>query len=133
MRELRKGWYMGSDSFRNRLVNQIDALKGKVIQKGSVSGAVVKAHKEADAGRLIGQLGAEIGYEVERENLAKQREGIWQKALLAAMAKKHCAVSNEWIANRLAIEHPADMSMMVKHDGKVVSRKQGRRKNDDEA
>jgi REP element-mobilizing transposase RayT len=114
MRELRKGWYLGSDRFRDRLVNQIDAIKGKVIQKGSVSGAVVKAHKEADAERLIVQLGAEIGYEVERASLAKQRKGIWQKALLAAMAKKHCAVSNEWIANRLAMGHPAGMSKVVK-------------------
>ena len=114
MRELRKGWYLGSDRFRDRLVNQIDAIKGKVIQKGSVSGAVVKAHKEADAERLIGQVGAAIGYEVERESLATQRKGIWQKALLAAMVKKYCAVSNEWIANRLAMGHPAGMSKVVK-------------------
>lgn len=52
---------------------------------------------------MLALLGAEIGYEVERESLAQQRKGIWQKALLAVLVKKHCAVSNEWIANRLAM------------------------------
>ncbi|TAE92432.1 MAG: hypothetical protein EAZ81_02750 [Verrucomicrobia bacterium] len=66
-------------------------------------GAVVKAHKETDAERLIVMIGAEIDYEVERESLAQQRKGIWQKALLAAIVKKHCAVSNEWIAKRLVM------------------------------
>jgi hypothetical protein len=114
IRELRKGWYLGRDRFCDRLENQIDAMKGKVIQKSSVSGTVVKAHKEFDAERLIVQLGAEIGYEVRRESLTTQRKGIWQKALLAALVKKHCAVSNEWIANRLAMGHPAGMSKVVK-------------------
>jgi hypothetical protein len=34
--------------------------------------------------------------------------------LLAAMVKKHCAVSNEWIAKRLEMGHPAGMSKLVK-------------------
>lgn len=58
--------------------------------------------------------GRKIGYEVRRESLATQRKGIWQKALLAAMVKKHCAVSNKWIANRPAMGHPADMIKVVK-------------------
>jgi len=33
---------------------------------------------------------------------------------MAAMVKKHCAVSNEWIAKRLAMGHPAGMSKVVK-------------------
>jgi hypothetical protein len=57
---------------------------------------------------------SEIGYEVERESLAQQRKGIWQKALVAAMVKKHCAVSNEWIAKRLVMGHPAGMSKVAK-------------------
>ena len=68
-RELRQGWYLGSDRFRDRLVNQIDAIKGKAIRKGSVSGAVVKAHKEADAERLIVQLG--------RKSATKWSEKAW--------------------------------------------------------
>ena len=58
--------------------------------------------------------GRKIGYEVRRESLATQRKGIWQKALLAELLKKHCAVSNEWIANRLAMGHLAGMSKVVK-------------------
>jgi hypothetical protein len=52
-----------------------------------------------------------------------QSKGIWQKALLSAMVKKHCAVSNEWIANRLAMGHPANLIKV-----ETVSRQQGRRK-----
>jgi len=114
MRELRIGWYLGSDGFRDQLVNQINAVAGKMIKKGSVSGPVVKAHKEADAEHVITMLGAAIEYDVDRESLAQQRKGIWQKALLAAMVKKHCAVSNEWIAKRLEMGHPAGMSKLVK-------------------
>ena len=56
---------------------------------------------KSDAERVITMLGAAIDYDVDRESLAQQRKGIWQKALLAAMVKKHCAVSNEWIAKSL--------------------------------
>ena len=114
MCELRKGWYLGSDGFRDQLVNQINKVVGKMIKKGSVSGPVVKAHKESDAEHVIELLGAAIEYDVHRESLAQQRKGIWQKALLAAMVKKHCAVSNEWIAKRLEMGHPAGMSKIVK-------------------
>jgi len=114
MRELRKGWYLESDGFRDQLVNQINVVAGKMIKKGSVSGPVVKAHKEADAEHVIQLLGAEIEYDVDRESLVLQRKGIWQKALLAAMVKKHCAVSNEWIAKRLEMGHPAGMSKVTK-------------------
>ena len=78
-----------------------------------MSGPVVKAHKESDAEHVITMLGAEIEYDADRESLAQQRKGIWQKALLAAMVKKHCAVSNEWIAKRLVMGHPAGMSKVV--------------------
>jgi REP element-mobilizing transposase RayT len=114
MRELRKGWYLGSDGFRDQLVNQINDVSGKLIKKGSVSGPVAKAHKEADAEHVIQLLGVEMEYNADREFLAQQRKGVWQKALMAAMVKKHCAVSNEWIAKRLAMGHPAGMSKVVK-------------------
>jgi hypothetical protein len=77
MRELRKGWYLGSDGFRDQLVNQINAVAKKIIKKGSVSGPVVKAHKESDAEHVITMLGAEIEYDADRESLAQQRKGIW--------------------------------------------------------
>ena len=95
-------------------MNQINVVAGKMIKKGSVSGPVVKAHKEADAEHVIQLLGAEIEYDADRESLVLQRKGIWQKALLAAMVKKHCAVSNEWIAKRLEMGHPAGMSKVAK-------------------
>ena len=114
MRKLRKDWYLVSDGFRDQLVNQINAVAGKMIKKGSVSGPVVKAHKEADAEHVIQLLGAEIEYDVNRESLAPQRKGIWQKALLAAMVKKHCTMSNQWMAKRLEMGHHAGISKVVK-------------------
>lgn len=128
--------YVGSDGFRDQFVNRIYEVAANLIKKGSFSGPVVKAHKESDAEQLIQLLGAEIEYDVNRESLAEQRKEIWQKALLAAMVKKHCAVSNEWIAKRLEMGHPAGMSKLViryqeskvgieliRHDEKILKSK----------
>jgi len=114
MRELRRGWYLGTDGFRDRLVNLVDEATSRVIKKGSVTGPVVKAHKEADAERLIERVGTEMEYAVDAESLARDRKGVWQKALLASLVKKHCQVSNEWVAKRLKMGHPAGMSKVVR-------------------
>ena len=70
-----------------------------------MSGPVAKAHKKSDAAHVIGMLGAEIEYDVDRESLAQQRKGVWWRALLAARVKKHCAARNEWIAKCLEMGH----------------------------
>jgi putative transposase len=114
MRELRRGWYLGTDSFRDQLMNQIEAAAKKLMKKGSVSGPVVKAHKEADAEELIIKMGDALEYAVDQESLALARKGVWQKALLASLVKKHCQVSNAWLANRLEMGHPAGMSKAEK-------------------
>ena len=65
-----------------------------------MSGALVKAHKAAEAPH--GPTAADLGDQVERESLAVHD------------GEKHCAVSNEWIANRLVMGHHAGMSKVVK-------------------
>lgn len=114
MRELRRGWYLGSDRFRDKLMNLLDEATHQIIKKGSVAGAVVKAHKESDAERLITRISEKLSYAVDKDSLEKERKGAWQKCLLAAFVKKHCQVSNQWLANRLAMGHPAGMSKVTR-------------------
>ena len=95
-------------------MNLLDEATHQIIKKGSVAGAVVKAHKESDAERLITRISEKLSYAVDKDSLEKERKGAWQKCLLAAFVKKHCQVSNQWLANRLAMGHPAGMSKVTR-------------------
>jgi hypothetical protein len=57
-----------------------------------------------------------------------QRKGIWHKALFVRDGEKtHCAVSNEWIANSLAMGLPDSLSM----EEKLYQDSKEAEKNDD--
>lgn len=109
MKELRRGWYLGTDSFRDQLINMVDAGKQHLMKAGSVTGEIVKAHRQGDAEELIDKLAVALDYDVERGELAKQRKAVWQKLIIAAIVKKYTSVTNEWIAQRLQMGHPAGM------------------------
>ena len=113
MRELRRGWYLGTDSFRDTLVNLVDEGKKSVMKKGSVTGELVKARKRSDAEELIVRLASEMKFSVAKDDLKNERKGVWQKVLIAAIVKKHTSMKNEWIAERLEMGHPAGMRKVV--------------------
>lgn len=57
--------------------------------------------------------GCELGFPNSRAELESLKKSDSRKVLCAALLKRRTSVSNEWIAERLAMGHPASMSQHV--------------------
>lgn len=110
---LRRGWYLGEDSFRDRLLDLADKAKGVKPRQRRRSGGVEKDHGERDAERIVRDLGPKLGLPVGSRELAELRKGDERKALLASVLRKRTAVGTAWIAARLAMGHPGSVSRQV--------------------
>ncbi len=110
---LRRGWYLGEDSFRDRLLDLVDKTKGVKPRLRRKSGGVEKDHGERDAERIVRDLGPKLGLPTGSRELAKLRKGDERKALLASVLRKRTAVGTAWIAKRLAMGHPGSVSRQL--------------------
>ncbi|BCX46908.1 transposase [Haloferula helveola] len=110
LRFLRRGWYLGDEGFRDRLVDALaDGIRPK-RRKGSVSGGAARAHDEAEAERIVRCGWIELGIPSEPGNLAGRGAFRDEKALLAWLSRKLTSVSRDWVAERLAMGHPTSVS-----------------------
>jgi putative transposase len=110
---IRGGWYLGEEGFKDKLLGLIDKAGAKVMKRGSIAGAAVRAHGESEAERIIRMVGAELGLPTGEEGLRALRKGDPGKVICAALVKGHTSMTNEWLAKRLCMGHPAAMSQLV--------------------
>jgi REP element-mobilizing transposase RayT len=118
---LRRGWYLGEETFRDRLLDLVDKAKGIKARKRDKAECVGKDYGEKDAERLIRDCASELGLPTVASELANLRKGDGCKAILAALLRRRTTVSFEWIATRLHMGHPASVSRLVSrvaHDQK---------------
>ena len=109
--KIRKGWYFGSDGFRNELMERLDnTLEGR--QRSSFSGDAVRAHNEVEAIRLMDWGLHKM--EVARSELEKLPKGAPEKMALVWLLKKRTVVKNDWISQHLFCGHPANIPGYVK-------------------
>jgi len=122
---LRRAWYLGDDRFRERLLEELGGvLTGR--ERGSYSGEAVRRHDEREAEDLI-RLGLEaLGLsEGELSALAK---GDPRKCALAWLAHTRTTVSHRWLAERLRMGYPSNMTVYIDtvrraRDGPAVAAK----------
>jgi putative transposase len=121
---LRRGWYLGDESFRDRLLALVAKGAKAVRKKGSHSGKAVAAHGEREAERLVadGLRVLELGD--ERGMLLPARKGDPRKVALATLVRQRTAMGNEWLANRLEMGHPHAVSRLIRQgaDNGVVAK-----------
>jgi putative transposase len=117
MAALRGGWYLGKESFRDKLLSLMDkamtAKPGGTHKKASHAGGAVRAHNENEAERILGVVGAALDLPLLREELSLLKKSDRRKVICAAVAKGRTAVSNDWLAERLAMGHPSYVSTLV--------------------
>lgn len=106
---IRRGWYFGSDEFKDQILEKIDLSSG---ERTSFSGDEVGAHDEKDAERLLNEGMKILG--ITEEGLLKLKKGVEEKALLAWLIRRNTAVSNTWIAERLKMGRPDCLSRYPK-------------------
>lgn len=111
-KQLRRGWYIGGDSFRGwlsgMLPNHSDNLRGD--QR--------KAHGEAEAERLLQRALAELG--VGEPELLGMKNNRAQKQAVAWLLKKSTTVTGVWIADRLKMGSRSNISRALSALSKEV-------------
>lgn len=113
MEALRRGWYLGEDGFRDKLLGLLDKASDKVSKRGSRTGGAVRAHDRREAERIVAVLSAELGLPEPRAELALLKKSDPRKVICAALVKSLTAVDNDWVTGRLSMGHPASMSQLV--------------------
>ena len=109
-RKLQRGWYVGSESFRDRLM---DWAAGKVAgrKRASYQTGALRAHDEVQAARLLGE-GLER-LELSAGAAVQLKQSDPRKQALAWLVKSQTVVADEWIAARLQMGDRSNISRAV--------------------
>jgi putative transposase len=110
---IRRGWYLGSESFKDRLLKLFDPESGKAPSGRSRTGREIRDHGEKEAERLVRAGIRALGAPSAKKALATWPKSDRRKILLAGILRTHTSVSNDWIANRLVMGHPGSISRML--------------------
>ena len=110
---LRRGWYLGEETFRDRLLSLVDKAKGIKMRVSRKADDLEKDYSEKDAEQIIQRCGPGLGLPTSEKELGRLRKGDERKALMAALIRCRSAASTEWIAKRLQMGHPGSVSRQV--------------------
>ena len=108
---LQRGWYLGSEKFREKLEDLTDLImKGHRRQSYRKEG--LQRHDEKEAKRLL-EWGLErIGMSLEELVLAKKNEA--KKQALAWLIKSRTVVGDAWMSEHLGMGDRSNVSRAVK-------------------
>lgn len=113
MQAIRRGWYLGKDTFKDRLLKLFEKAGGTAASGGSRTGGVVRDYGEKEAGRIVREGAKALGLPSGNIGLAALPKNDERKVLLAGLLREKTNVSNSWIATRLAMGHPGSVSRML--------------------
>jgi putative transposase len=99
---LRRGWYVGSESFVEKLEKYLDkALDGR--RRESHSGQARAAHDQAAAEKALGQALKALG--LEKSDLSQMSKSAPEKMVLAWWLRQRTTVDLRWVSERLSMGH----------------------------
>lgn len=110
-KDIRRGWYLGSDAFRKK----VQELVGTGVSdhaRSSYSGGAVRAHDEQAATELLKKGLAGLG--VTETELMSMRKLDVRKQVLAWWVRKRTMVSNRWVSETLHMGDSGNVSKVIK-------------------
>lgn len=110
---LRRGWALGSQGFKQRLLK---AAGRKIVEykAANFTGEPVRLHNLATAEDLAVQALTAMSAPLTADELRGRGKYLDEKAIVAHLLKSATTASNEWISNRLACGHPSNVSRHAK-------------------
>jgi hypothetical protein len=109
-REIRRGWYLGDEGFKERLLERLAAvLSGR--KRESYSGAAAQAHDERMAEQLLQRGLVALG--LSRSEVQARRQNDHRKQGLAWLLRTATVVSADWVSAQLAMGHRSNVSRAV--------------------
>ncbi len=122
-KELRRGWYVGGQSFREKLEGYLEGVvRGR--RRESHSGAARQTHDEVAASRRLEAGLKALG--LSRARLPELPKGAAENAALAWWLRQSTAVSLRWVGERLAMGHWTRVSQAVSRVTRRPDRKLAR-------
>lgn len=109
MKALRRGWYLGGPSFRDKLLGQA----GKVSPRRVYPTTGARGYGESAAEGLAVEALTALRLPTGPEDLSAMKKGDPGKVMVATLLRERTAVGNEWIAKRLAMGHSGSVSRLV--------------------
>jgi putative transposase len=109
---IRKGWYWGTDAFKETLLERMDNAmrKGK---RESFTGEEVISHDEFSAEKIVADGMAKLG--LADSDLEAMTRCAPEKIVLAWAVKCNTCVRNEWIMKRLQMGRATSLSDRIKN------------------
>ncbi len=109
--EIRRGWFLGAETFRNHLIEKLDSILPE-RKKESLSGEAV-----TDRGVLLAEKQLQKCLEtlgLDCETLAKLPKNDLRKQAVAWLLRTHTSVKNDWIQDRLNMGHRNNIARAVR-------------------
>lgn len=113
MQALRRGWYLGKDTFKDRLLKLLENPAARPVSGRSGTGEAIRDYGEKEAGRIVRAGCKLLGISSGPTGLEALAKSDVRKVLLAGILREKTTVSNGWIAGRLAMGHPGAVSRLV--------------------
>jgi REP element-mobilizing transposase RayT len=114
---LRRGWYIGGDNFRDRLIDHMEAAVSGRKQE-SLGGRMVRAHDES-AARLLLEKGLKY-FKLDEEQMKVLPGKDIRKQGLTWLIRSQTSMKNEWVIETLGMGNRTSVYLAVKsfRDGK---------------
>ncbi|MDF3131218.1 hypothetical protein P0Y35_18560 [Kiritimatiellaeota bacterium B1221] len=106
--QVKRGWYIGSKTFREQLLDEIE----KENLKEDLRGAQKHAHNERRAEALIKAALSEMC--LTEEDFLGMKANCLEKQAVAWLVKAHTTVTGKWVCERLKMGHPSNISRSLK-------------------
>jgi hypothetical protein len=110
-RRIRRGWYLGDDGFRGRILKYVK----QTLEKGrraTYSGGAKRAHGEAEAERLLVRGLEVLG--VGLEELTSGPKGMATKQVLAWWLCQRTTVARRWVSERLRMGDESRVTQAIR-------------------
>lgn len=105
--EIRRGWFCGSEPFRQTMLDKLDDVIGGRVERDSFSGEEVRLHDEAEAERLVRKGLARL--KLKESDLQTLPKGAEEKKAIVMFLKTRTHAGNKWIVTRLHAGHAANI------------------------
>ena len=118
LREMRRGWIVGGDAFRDQVLDWMEskgAKRGRKVRREEVD----RDHGERQAERIIKEMREALGLD-ELELLAK-RKSDWRKRLIGQRVRQETSVCLRWLGARLRMGSEGHLSRITNNLGDLAA------------
>ncbi len=110
---IRRGWYLGKEGFKDKLLAMVEKVPGRTHGASSRVAGVERDHGEKEAMRIVKEGSRMLQLPLDEAGLTGLRKSDPRNVQLAILLRTRTSVSNGWIAKKLAMGHPGSVSRCV--------------------